>query len=82
MVAESASLCSGRFGSGSGSARCRSRPTVPPSLHRLGCCVFGLAVGALPAAEAGSVLDALCDNLRSIEDFTDVHAAADLFRVI
>jgi len=33
-------------------------------------------------AEADSVLDALCDNLRSIEDFTDVHAAADLFRVI
>ncbi|MFF8917626.1 hypothetical protein ACF08M_31050 [Streptomyces sp. NPDC015032] len=27
-------------------------------------------------------LDTLCDNLRSIEDLTDVHAAADLFRVI
>lgn len=34
------------------------------------------------AAEAGSVLEALCDNLRSIDDLTDVHAAADLFRVI
>ncbi|MEV0523432.1 VWA domain-containing protein [Streptomyces sp. NPDC050439] len=50
--------------------------------HRLGFRVFGVAVGAPPAAEAGSVLDALCDNLRSIEDLTDVHAAADLFRVI
>ncbi|MGW7073356.1 VWA domain-containing protein [Streptomyces sp. NPDC054855] len=50
--------------------------------HRLGFRVFGVAVGAPPAAEAGSVLDALCDNLRSVEDFTDVHAAADLFRVI
>ncbi|MFI1679522.1 VWA domain-containing protein [Streptomyces sp. NPDC020607] len=50
--------------------------------HRLGFRVFGLAVGAPPAAEAGSVLDALCDNLRVIDDFTDVHTAADLFRVI
>ncbi len=33
-------------------------------------------------AEAGSVLEALCDNLRSIEDLTDVHAAADLFRTL
>ncbi len=44
--------------------------------------VFGVAVGAPRAADAGSVLEALCDNLRSVEDFTDVHAAADLFRVI
>ncbi|MFE0130939.1 VWA domain-containing protein [Streptomyces sp. NPDC059037] len=50
--------------------------------HLLGFRVFGVAIGAPPAAEAGSVLDALCDNLRSIEDLTDVHAAADLFRVI
>ncbi|MFZ3565583.1 VWA domain-containing protein [Streptomyces sp. BH097] len=50
--------------------------------HRLGFRVFGVAVGAPRAAEADSVLDALCDNLRSVEDFTDVHAAADLFRVI
>lgn len=50
--------------------------------RRLGFRVFGVAIGAPPAAEAGSVLDALCDNLRSIEDLTDVHAAADLFRVI
>ncbi|WP_326808834.1 MULTISPECIES: VWA domain-containing protein [unclassified Streptomyces] len=48
----------------------------------LGFRVFGVAIGAPPAAEAGSVLDALCDNLRSIEDLGDVHAAADLFRVI
>ncbi|MGW6589576.1 VWA domain-containing protein [Streptomyces globisporus] len=50
--------------------------------RRLGFRVFGLAVGAPRAADAGSVLDALCDNLRSIEDLADVHAAADLFRVI
>lgn len=50
--------------------------------HRLGFRVFGVAVGAPLATEAGSVLDALCDNLRTIEDLTDVHAAADLFRVI
>lgn len=48
----------------------------------LGFRVFGVAVGAPRAAEAGSVLDALCDNLRCVEDLTDVHAAADLFRVI
>ncbi|MGW0828259.1 VWA domain-containing protein [Streptomyces sp. NPDC002845] len=50
--------------------------------HLLGFRVFGVAIGAPRAAEADSVLDALCDNLRSIEDLTDVHAAADLFRVI
>ncbi|MFJ6612102.1 VWA domain-containing protein [Streptomyces sp. NPDC091289] len=50
--------------------------------RRLGFRVFGLAVGAPRAADTGSVLDALCDNLRSIEDLTDVHAAADLFRLI
>ncbi|WP_413798039.1 hypothetical protein [Streptomyces iranensis] len=50
--------------------------------HRLGFRVFGVAIGAPRAAGTGSVLEALCDNLRSIEDLTDVHAAADLFRVI
>ncbi|MBZ3907272.1 MULTISPECIES: VWA domain-containing protein [Streptomyces] len=50
--------------------------------HRLGFRVFGVAVGAPRVAETDSVLDILCDNLRSISDLTDVHAAADLFRVI
>ncbi len=50
--------------------------------HALGFRVFGVAIGAPPATGADSVLEALCDNLRSIEDLTDVHAAADLFRVI
>ncbi|MFC7013462.1 VWA domain-containing protein, partial [Streptomyces viridiviolaceus] len=50
--------------------------------HRLGFRVFGVAIGAPRVADPDSVLDALCDNLRSIEDLTDVHAAADLFRVI
>lgn len=48
----------------------------------LGFRVFGVAVGAPRVAEADSVLEALCDNLRSVEDLTDVHTAADLFRVI
>jgi hypothetical protein len=50
--------------------------------HRLGFRVFGVAVGHPRVTEADSVLHALCDNLRSIEDLTDVHAADDLFRVI
>ncbi|MFC8568025.1 VWA domain-containing protein [Streptomyces sp. NPDC057245] len=50
--------------------------------RRLGFRVFGVGIGAPRVAAAGSVLEALCDNLRSVEDLTDVHAAADLFRVI
>jgi uncharacterized protein with von Willebrand factor type A (vWA) domain len=50
--------------------------------HLLGFRVFGVAIGAPRVADSDSILDALCDNLRSIEDLTDVHAAADLFRVI
>lgn len=50
--------------------------------RRLGFRVFGVAIGAPRAAAADSVLDGLCDNLRSVEDLTDVHAAADLFRLI
>ncbi|GAA1889583.1 VWA domain-containing protein [Streptomyces durmitorensis] len=50
--------------------------------HLLGFRVFGVAIGAPDAAGSGSVLEVLCDNLRSVEDLTDVHAAADLFRVI
>ncbi|RKN45038.1 VWA domain-containing protein [Streptomyces hoynatensis] len=48
----------------------------------LGFRVFGVAVGAAHAAAAGSVLEVLCDNLRSIEDLTDVRSAAGLFRTI
>ncbi|MGP4013026.1 VWA domain-containing protein [Streptomyces sp. 4N124] len=44
--------------------------------------LFGIAVGTPRVAASDSVLHALCDNLRSIDDLTDVHAAADLFRVI
>lgn len=32
--------------------------------------------------QASAFLDALCDNVRGIEDLTDVHAAGDLFRII
>ncbi|RII20364.1 hypothetical protein DSC45_03990 [Streptomyces sp. YIM 130001] len=48
----------------------------------LGFRAFGVAVGAPEAAQPGRALDALCDNLRSIEDLTDVRAAGDLFRAI
>ncbi|GAB2717491.1 hypothetical protein [Kitasatospora kifunensis] len=50
--------------------------------HELGFRVFGIAIGAPTAAAPGSVLDALCDNLRSIDDLADTHRAADLFRLI
>lgn len=50
--------------------------------HQLGFRTFGVAIGAGPATAPGSVLDALCDNLRGIDDLADVHAAADLFRMI
>ncbi|MFD4196709.1 VWA domain-containing protein [Amycolatopsis thermoflava] len=44
---------------------------------------FGISIGDHGRATTpGSVLDALCDNLRSIDDLTDTDAAADLFRVI
>ncbi|MFE6974441.1 VWA domain-containing protein [Streptomyces sp. NPDC057682] len=50
--------------------------------RRLGFRVFGVAVGAPHAAGEDSVLDRLCDNLRAVEDLTDVRAAAGLFRLI
>ncbi|GGQ89453.1 hypothetical protein GCM10010145_68650 [Streptomyces ruber] len=50
--------------------------------RRLGFRVFGVAIGVPRADGTGSALDALCDNLRYVEDLTDVHAAADLFRLI
>ncbi len=50
--------------------------------HALDFRTFGVAIGAPQAAEPGTVLDALCDNLRAVEDLTDTHSAADLFRVI
>jgi uncharacterized protein with von Willebrand factor type A (vWA) domain len=50
--------------------------------HTLGFRTFGIVIGAPHAAEPGTILDALCDNLRSIVDLTDTRPAADLFRVI
>lgn len=50
--------------------------------HLLGFRCFGVAIGEPRAAEPGSVLDALCDNLRAVEDLTDPRSAADLFRTI
>jgi uncharacterized protein with von Willebrand factor type A (vWA) domain len=52
------------------------------SKHQLGFRTFGVAIGAPGATAPGGVLDALCDNLRDLADLTDLHAAADLFRVI
>ncbi len=51
--------------------------------HRLGFRLFGVAVATPDDATAsGSVLESLCDNLRTVEDLADVHIATDLFRVI
>jgi uncharacterized protein with von Willebrand factor type A (vWA) domain len=50
--------------------------------HQLGFRVFGVAIGAPHVTRPGGVLDALCDNLRSIDDLTDTHTAADLFHTI
>jgi uncharacterized protein with von Willebrand factor type A (vWA) domain len=50
--------------------------------RRLDFRLFGVAVNSPAATEHGSVLEALCDNLRNVEDLTDVHAAADLFRLV
>jgi uncharacterized protein with von Willebrand factor type A (vWA) domain len=51
--------------------------------HTLGFRTFGVAIDTPHRAiQAGSVLDALCDNLRTIDALIDTSAAADLFRVI
>nr|WP_151772674.1 VWA domain-containing protein [Streptomyces abyssomicinicus] len=50
--------------------------------RRLGFRLFGVAVGGPADTGHGSVLEALCDNLRTVEDLADVHAAADLFRLV
>ncbi|MBT3164294.1 hypothetical protein HTV80_14380 [Streptomyces sp. Vc74B-19] len=51
--------------------------------RRLDFRLFGIAVATPDTATAsGSVLESLCDNLRTIDDLTDVHTTADLFRVI
>ncbi|MFJ9996438.1 VWA domain-containing protein [Streptomyces werraensis] len=51
--------------------------------RRLDFRLFGIAIATPGTATAsGSVLESLCDNLRTVDDLTDVHRAADLFRVI
>ncbi|MEU0912383.1 VWA domain-containing protein [Streptomyces althioticus] len=51
--------------------------------RRLGFRLFGIAIATPDTATAsGSVLESLCDNLRTVDDLTDVHTTADLFRVI
>jgi uncharacterized protein with von Willebrand factor type A (vWA) domain len=45
---------------------------------RLGFRTFGIRIGG----PAGSVLDALSDNVRAIEDLTDLSATADIFRAV
>ena len=50
--------------------------------RQLGFRCFGIAIGTRTPAGPGSVLDALCDNLRTLDDLTDARQAADLFRVI
>lgn len=47
---------------------------------------FGIAIGTdvalARATQALGVLDALCDNLRTVTDLTDTHVAAELFRLV
>ncbi|MFE4263442.1 VWA domain-containing protein [Streptomyces sp. NPDC056883] len=43
---------------------------------------FGIAIGNGGSTAPGSVLDALCDNLRSLDDLADPRAVSDLFRLI
>ncbi|WP_328973976.1 VWA domain-containing protein [Streptomyces sp. NBC_00239] len=50
--------------------------------HRLGYRTFGIAIGHGSATHRGSVLEALSDNLRNLNDLTDPRAVADIFRVI
>ncbi len=51
--------------------------------RRLDFRLFGIAIATPGTATAsGSVLESLCDNLRTVDDLTDVHTTADLFRVI
>lgn len=50
--------------------------------RQLGFRCFGIAIGPNAPAGPGTVLDALCDNLRTLDDLTDPHPAADLFRLI
>ncbi|MEZ0160504.1 VWA domain-containing protein [Streptomyces griseorubens] len=51
--------------------------------RRLDFRLFGVAIATPDTATAsGSVLESLCDNLRTVDDLTDVHTTADLFRVI
>ncbi|MGW9400385.1 hypothetical protein ACE1N8_22345 [Streptomyces sp. DSM 116494] len=51
--------------------------------HRLGFRLSGVAIATPDTATGtGSVPESLCDTLRTIDDLTDVHATADLFRVI
>ncbi|MEU9752378.1 VWA domain-containing protein [Streptomyces althioticus] len=51
--------------------------------RRLDFRLFGVAIATPDTATAsGSVLETLCDSLRTVDDLTDVHTTADLFRVI
>ncbi|MGV9528506.1 VWA domain-containing protein [Streptomyces cellulosae] len=51
--------------------------------RRLDFRLFGIAIATADTATAsGSVLESLCDNLRTVDDLTEVHTTADLFRVI
>ncbi|PCG81568.1 hypothetical protein CIB93_34780 [Streptomyces sp. WZ.A104] len=50
--------------------------------RRLDFRTFGISIGTGPATAPGTVLDALCDNLRSLDDLTDPRAVSDLFRLL
>ncbi|MGW5733017.1 MULTISPECIES: VWA domain-containing protein [Streptomyces] len=50
--------------------------------QRLGFRLFGVTIATPPVTAAGTLLKTLSDDHRTIDDLTDTHAAADLFRLI
>lgn len=47
---------------------------------RLGFRCFGVSIGEL--ADDAPILDELCDDVRRIDDLSDTHATADMFRAV
>jgi len=60
---------------------CDMRPETWAAIEQAkadGLRIFGIAVGYT----AGPVLDRLCDNVRSIHDFTDTTQVADIYQIL
>lgn len=50
--------------------------------NKLGFRCFGIQIGRWAAFRGLAVLEKFCDDTRRIEDLTDTHATADLFRAV